>query len=165
MTELYKRLHELFEYKDGYFIRKITIQGSYAGKKVGISSKGNYSQIGVDGKKMSAHRAIFLYHHGYLPEFIDHIDGNKNNNAIENLREATRSENGMNQKSHKNSKSNIKNVHWKESIKAWVVKLNVNRKRIHLGAFKDLELAELIALEAREKYHGIFANHGLKGVA
>jgi len=64
---------------------------------------------------------IFLYHHGYLPKFVDHIDGNKKNNRIENLREATKSQNAMNQKVSTRNTSGIKGVMWHKRDKKWFV--------------------------------------------
>ena len=157
------RLRELFEYKDGLLYRKISLQGASKGIKSGFAQENGYEYSNVDRKKIRNHRIIFALHHGYMPEFIDHIDGNKKNNLIENLREATKSENNMNRKIHKNNKCGLKNIQWIEKTKSWCVKLNVNKKRIHVGLFKDLELAELVATEAREKYHRNFANHGFKG--
>jgi hypothetical protein len=53
----------------------------------------------------------------------------------------------------------VKGVNWNKSNKQWRVRVQVNKKRIHIGDFKDLELAELVAIEARNKYHGNFAKH------
>jgi len=163
MMNLYNRLHELFEYKDGFLYRKVAVQGAPAGIKVGTKQSNGYSYVVVDGKKILTHRVMFLFCNGYLPDFIDHIDGNKSNNKIENLRQATRAENGHNRQVYSNNKSGIKNVTWIERLKKWSVKLTVNKKRIHIGSFDDLELAELVAIEARNKYHGVFANHSFKG--
>jgi hypothetical protein len=159
MENLIKRLHELFEYKDGNLYRKISVRGSTKGKKVGVINNSGYTTIVVDGKNMAMHRAVFIMHHGYSPAMIDHIDGNKSNNKIENLRPCTKSTNGWNRKIHKNNKTGIKNVLWKAEKNAWIVKLNVNKKRIHLGLYRDLELADLVAQEARDLYHGQFARH------
>jgi hypothetical protein len=160
-----QRLCEMFEYKDGVLYRKISVQGAPKGIKSGISKSNGYEYSNVDGKKILNHRIIFALHHGYAPELVDHIDGNKKNNLIENLREATKAENNLNRKIHKNNKCGKKNIHWIQKVKSWCVKLNVNKKRIHVGLFKDLELAELVAIEAREKYHKHFANHGFKGAS
>lgn len=160
---LYERLHQLFEYKDGGLYRKVAVQGAPAGIKVGTKQSNGYSYVVVDGKKILIHRVVFLFCKGYLPKFIDHVDGNKSNNSIDNLREATRAENGYNRKAYANNKSGIKNVTWIERLKKWTVKLTVDKKRLHLGSFEDLELAELVAIEARNKYHCLFANHKPKG--
>jgi hypothetical protein len=109
---------------------------------------------------------IFLYHHGYLPKVTDHIDGNRLNNRIENLRSCTQSENCLNSKHRATSTSPYKNVYlqtcsnlqpnWKQN---WVVSITANRKRKYIGSFEDVELADLVATEARDLYHGQYARH------
>jgi len=147
-------LHEKFDYCDGNLYRKTT------GKKAGtIDSKG-YSAITVNRKIYRGHRLIFLYHHGYLPEIIDHIDGNRLNNRIENLREATQTENLQNAKKRTNNVSGIKNVHWCNQKQKWVVKLCVKGKRIYGGFFENLDDAKQVALEQRNLYYGSYANNG-----
>jgi hypothetical protein len=94
-----------------------------------------------------------------LPEFLDHIDGNTFNNCIENLRPATISQNNCNQVIRKDNTSGIKGVSWCKTWKKWKVRVQINRKRISFGYFKNLELAELVAIEARNKFHGNFAKH------
>ena len=96
---------------------------------------------------------------GYLPKFIDHIDCNPSNNKIENLREATFSQNQHNTKKRITNTSGVKNVHWYKPLKKWMVYIMINKKRKHLGYFNNIELAELVAQEARNKYHGKYARH------
>jgi hypothetical protein len=156
------RLKELFTYTpDGKFTRNKN------GKEVKCSvTKGQrYLRINVEGKPYTIHRMVFLYHYGYLPKVTDHIDGNRMNNKIENLREVTQQENCLNSKHRATSKSPFKNVYlqsptkdldWKRN---WVVSLMVKGKRIYIGSFKDLDLANLVAHEARAKYHGAFARN------
>lgn len=148
-----KRLKELFEYVDGHLIRN--------GKIAGSVNKRGYRCVGVDHKIYKAHRLVFLYNHGYLPEQVDHIDGNKLNNRIENLRAANNSVNMMNRGLMKNNTSGSKNVFWCKDYQKWRVAVRINKKLRSFGRFEDLELAELVAVEARNKYHKEFANHGV----
>ena len=161
MSNLQKRLNELFEYVDGDLYRRITVQGSPAGNKVGWVNSTGYKWVNFDRKKMLMHRVVFVMFHGYEPALIDHIDGDKTNNKIENLREATKSQNGFNRKIHTNNRSGCKNVCWNKQSNCWIVKLRVNKKLIYFGRYKDLDLADLVAHEARSIYHGEF----LKGQA
>ena len=155
-----ERLKELFDYQDGTFIRRST--GVQIVANFGVK---RYLRVFVDGKPRSLHRMIYLWHHGHLPKTLDHIDGNRANNKIENLREATQQQNCLNRKHHSNSKSPYKNVYlqsptknseWKRN---WVVRITVDGKSKYIGSFKDLELADLVATEARDKFHGQFARH------
>jgi hypothetical protein len=126
-------------------------------KKVGSLNQNRYITIGYKNKYLLAHRLVFLLHHGYIPDVVDHIDGNPSHNNINNLRAATKSTNAMNRSARSDSKTGIKNVY--PYKKGWAVNINVNKKRTHIGYFKDIELAELVAMEARDLYHGEFAKH------
>jgi len=155
-------LHTIFEYKDGYLYRKnIRKSGIKAGSLVGFKNNNGYLQATINRKKYLVHRLIFLMHHGYLPNEIDHINNIATDNKIENLREATRAQNCQNQKLTNKSKSGLKNVIWRPDRKAWRVTLRVNGVTKNFGSYKDLELAELVAQEARSLHHGRFANHGI----
>ena len=128
-------------------------------RKVGCANPDGYVNIGYKNRYVAGHRIVFLLNYGYLPEVIDHIDGNPSNNKIENLRSSNKSTNAMNKNVRSDSKSGIKNVSWHKNIKKWSVGLTINRKRKHIGYFDDLELADLVAIEARNKFHGEFARH------
>ena len=154
-------LHQLFEYKNGnLYWKENRGNNKICGKKAGSVDKQGYLIIRINKKAYKTHRLMFLYHYGFIPNCIDHIDGNKINNNINNLREATRSQNGCNSKIKKNNTSGVKNVSWSKTNKKWVVQIRKNGKFLYRGFFDDLELAELVAIEARDKYHGKFANHG-----
>jgi nucleoside diphosphate kinase len=156
-------LNELFEYRDGEIYYKVSRSRNKVGSKAGTYRKhDNAYQVIIKRKHYLIHRVVFMMHHGYLPQFVDHIDGNRANNKIENLREATHSQNAHNCAIRKDSKTNVKNVSWNKVDKSWKVRIQVNHTRITIGQFKDLELAELVAMEARNKFHGQFANHGYK---
>lgn len=154
-------LHKLFEYRDGELYWKVS-RGRLAkvGDKAGWISKKGYLNTKINGKCYLNHRLIFLMHYGYLPEMLDHKDTNTLNNRIENLREATRSQNNRNVKLRKDNTSGIKGVSWFKKSKKWLAQVTINKKQVYLGLYEDLELAELVATEARNKYHGEFANHG-----
>ena len=151
-----EEVKRLFKYKDGELIHLTSHSKYKIGDKAGSSRKG-YLMVGINYKRYFIHRLIFLYHHGYLPKEIDHIDCNPLNNKIENLRPVTHSQNCQNTKIRVNNKSGVKCVDWVKKDKAWRVRLRVNGVRLSFGYYKDLELAELVADEARSKYHGEFA--------
>lgn len=150
------QVQELFAYKDGELTRR---SGSYADKVAGSLNKKGYVIVCVNYKLLKAHRLVFLYHHGYLPEQIDHIDGNKSNNRIENLRAATNGQNMMNRGAFRNNTSGCKGVFWDKEHGRWRVSIRKDKVLKHIGRFDDIELAELVAVEARDKYHGAFARH------
>jgi hypothetical protein len=154
--------HRLFEYKDGVLFWKIrSARCVNVGDVVGGTNGKNqpYLRTRIKNQGLLVHRIVFLMHHGYMPEVVDHIDNNIQNNRIENLRAATKSQNHQNAAAHKNNTSGCKNVFWHKSSGCWQVKLRSNGKIRHVGSFQDLELADLVAHEARNLYHGNFANH------
>lgn len=151
-------LHQLFEYVDGELYWKVSRGKAKVGKMAGSIDSGGYKQLNYCSKPYSIHRLIFLMHHGYMPKMVDHINGIRSDNRIENLREADNRLNQYNAKKQP-STSGAKNVHWDDKSKEWRVRININGKRTQIGRFADLELAELIAIEARDKYHKEFARH------
>ena len=157
-----QRLHELFEYRDGTLIRKVSVQSNAReGDVIGGVNSDGYLQAMIDRKSYKVHRMVFLYHHGYLTDGLqmDHIDGNKTNNRIENLREVTKSQNKMNSKLAANNTSGVKGVYWHKRKQKWTSKIILNRKHIHLGYYDTIEEAVSVAIAARNEYHGDFARH------
>ena len=149
--------HLLYNKNTGIFYWNVNRQkiqkGSIAG---GLSSEG-YIQIRVLGKKMSAHRMAQLLHYGTLPNNIDHINGIKTDNRIENLREATQSENMRNYAHNTKNTSGYKNVVWNKKAFKWQVGLRVEGKKKHIGLFNSINEAVEAAQNARQQFHGAFA--------
>jgi len=148
------QVKSLFDYKDGHLYWKKN------GKKAGYLRPTGYHSVEVNGKGLMLHRLIWIYHFGKPNAFIDHIDGNKSNNKIENLRLATKNQNSYNKKIHPNNKLGIKGLRLRKDNNKYEARICVDGKRLVLGGFDDLELAELVIFEARDKYHGVYANHG-----
>ena len=156
-----KLLHELFEYKEGHLYCKINANSqTKIGNKAGSIQKDGYWRIGIKGKAHTAHRLIFLFHYGYLPKCIDHINGIKTDNCIKNLRAATNSQNQCNAKINIKNTSGIKGVCWNKKTKKWRVYLYINGKFTEFGHYFDINVAKFVIDTMRHKYHGEFANHG-----
>lgn len=164
--ELSKELLEsLFEYKDGglYWKQCKGFRNRHIGQKAGyIATRADGYKcwvIRIKNKQLLEHRIIFMLHHGYMPKEIDHINNNSLNNKIENLREASTTENQQNATVRTDNTSGIKGVSWDKRNKKWKVQAKVNGKPKYFGLYADIELADLVAQEARNKYHGEFARH------
>jgi HNH endonuclease/AP2 domain len=131
--------------------------GSIAGS---VNCVTGYWRIKHNHKNLQAHRVVWYLHHQEWPSHeIDHINGNKNDNRIENLRIATRSQNLRNQSTPKKNKSGHKNVSFDPAKNKWLVRLSVNGKNKSIGRFAEISDAINAAIAARNKYHGSFARH------
>jgi hypothetical protein len=148
-----------FSYADGELFYKYSVANMKKGDVVGCRN-GNYKITTVAYKSIYLHRLIFLYHHGYIPDYIDHIDGNGCNNDIKNLRACTNSQNLMNKTKTKANTSGIKGVSWSSRDKLWRAQLKVDGKSKSLGCFWDKETAGQVLKIERLNNHGEFSNNG-----
>ena len=147
-------IKELYEYHDGQLYRKDS------GKKAGYLRKDGYTFVGITNTKVLLHRLIFMMFNGYFPKEVDHINGDRTNSKIENLRGCTSQQNKYNIKMKIDNSSGYKNVYRNKAGNSWAVQIRINGKPKHIGYYKDLELADLVAQEARNKFHKEFACHG-----
>ena len=151
-----------FFYQDGNLYRKYSSGGKKEGSICGWTTVCNgtkYKKININYKTYYLHQIIYLYHHGYIPEYIDHKDGNSLNNKIENLRSATQSQNCANQKLRTTNTSGIKGVVFNKKTKKWTASIMVKGKHISLGHFLKIEDAKKAYEIGSIKYFGEFARH------
>lgn len=119
-----------------------------------------YLNVNIRKKKYHAHRIAWFLHCGEMPKLqIDHIDHNKLNNKITNLREVTHRENSLNRGINKNNTSGTVGVIWCKRDSKWRVSIRVNYKKIHLGHFFIKEEA-IKARRHAERIYGFHKNHG-----
>lgn len=127
--------------------------GTLAGSKLSQGHMG----IMIDGKTFYSHRLAWFYmHKEWPPEMLDHINGVRDDNRLENLRLATRSLNLQNQrKASKNNKCGFLGVHRKKGcpVNPYVAELRVNGKIKRIGYYSTPEIAHQAYLEAKRKYH------------
>lgn len=155
-------LNELFEYdkEAGDLIWKAKGRGITNGAIVGCATTEGYRQVTINAKSYLVHRVVFLLHKGYLPKTLDHINGDRADNRIENLRPVTANQNQHNRKLNSNNTSGYKGVSWCKSRNKWKAAVRLESKRINLGSFDNLEEAAEAARAAREELHGDYAHHG-----
>ena len=149
-------VRETFSYDDGVLRWRISpSRNKSAGDAAGSPNQRGYIQVQWGGKLYTAHKLIYVYHHGWMPEVVDHIDGNVRNNRVDNLRAATKSQNQHNAKRRSDSSSGFKNV--RKYGKKWQVVVFKNCIRHHIGTFSDIGAASEAAANARRRLHGKFA--------
>jgi hypothetical protein len=134
----------------------------YPGLEAGSINPIGYRQIRIFKKKLyMAHRLAWVHYYGEIPEqFIDHINGDKLDNRIVNLRKASRSDNVRNRHMSKGAiplKGVSKLCGYDDRYRAYVF---LDNKQIHLGCFDTPEEAHAAYCAAAKKYHGEFWNPG-----
>ncbi|RWX40814.1 HNH endonuclease [Rhizobium leguminosarum] len=134
--------------------------GDVAGSVFRSGSK-KYMAVHIKGEKILVHRIIWALHNDRWPEgHIDHIDGDETNNAIENLREVTRSQNNMNRSNRSDNMSGLKGAKLRKNrdgSPVWVSSIWINGKSKYLGRFKTPEEAHAAYVKAANENFGEFA--------
>lgn len=154
-NDAYERLLSKMEYVDGRLIWAKPHKSALLGKDVGRKDKNGYWRVHVTGMMVSVHRLIFFKFHRYIPDFVDHIDGDPSNNRIENLRAADRCGNSRNCKTPITNKTGIKGVY--PVGKKWIASIRINKKITHLGTFPDIFSAACARRSAEIQHYGEFA--------
>jgi HNH endonuclease/AP2 domain len=131
--------------------RSNMVQGSIAGCTHGSG----YKVVTINSKSYKLHRVIWIMLFNQIPDgfYIDHINGNKIDNRLENLRLATNSQNQQNRPAPKNSSSGYRGVTWHKQVNKWMARICHNQKRITIGFFDTAEQAyEAYKAEAKKLY-------------
>lgn len=102
-----------------------------------------YCIIKVLGKRYRAHRLAWLIHFGEWPNgILDHINGNRSDNRIENLRLVSRNQHSINKSIQSNNKLGVKGVHYDKSRNKFCAFIKLNGKNKNLGRFDNLNDAK-----------------------
>ena len=124
--------------------------GSYAGN--------GYSIICVENKRFSGHRLAWYFYYGEWPDFhIDHMDGDKQNNKINNLRKSNPSVNMKNRGLNKNNTTGYSGI--QKSRNKWRVRVRIDGKLLNFGTYDNIEDAVRVRNEVYIEY-GFHPNHG-----
>lgn len=149
------------------FIQKHYIYFPYSGNiykyrvgYVGSVRKDGYTNIRIKGKNFLRHRLCWFLYHGKWPKGqIDHINTDKKDDRISNLREATQKENTRNMSIHKDNSTGYKGVSICNRTGKFRARINVNRKEVHLGRFDTAEEAYASYKTAAKLYFKEFARY------
>lgn len=154
--------NEDFEYRDGALYWAKPRKGAKVGTEAGAVSHYGYRIIGYNGKSLRRARIVWEMHNGPIPSGyeVDHINGDRLDDRIENLRLATSSQNTWNQRLRTDNTSGFKGIRWEESRGRWRVYCAVNGKRVNRYTH-TLDEAVTLMKRLRPELHGEFANHGV----
>lgn len=148
------RLKELLQYDphSGVFTRRIKVNRFRAGSVAGSLQVRGYVRISIDGTSYAAHRLAFLWMTGHFPAHeVDHRDGNRSNNAWDNLREATHSQNMQNKAPRVSSETGLLGV--TRDRGRWRAQIWANGALHYLGRFDTPEGAHQAYRDAKAKLH------------
>jgi len=150
-------VHDIFSYADGLLKWKHSLTGSrrVAGMVAGSINNDGYVIVEVAGKSVAAHRIVWLMHNGHWPTGeIDHINGIRHDNRIENLRDVHRKTNAENRRSaSKTSKTKLLGVEYLPKIDKYRARIRVDGALIRLGTFNTPDDAHAAYIEAKRRLH------------
>lgn len=122
---------------------------------------GDYTRVGFMGSELKAHHVVWELFYGRSPVgFIDHINGDKADNRIENLREATDSENKRNVGKRSHNNSGFKGVSWDKVNKKWMSHATLDGKGFTIGRYATPEEAASQYDRFAREHHGEFYREG-----
>jgi len=161
-----ERLNELFQLSQSELVARKSRGCVKAGSVCGYKRKDGYVRIKVDGALVMAHRIVWKMFHGDEPIYIDHINGDRSDNRIENLRAVTSSDNRANESLRINSTSGFIGVTWHiptspTKTPKWVAKIAKDGKEKHIGYFTGLKEAVLAYNDECLRLHG---DYGLRKI-
>lgn len=126
----------------------------FSGKVAGCKEASGYKVVRVNGTTLKVHRVLWKIWEGEDADFIDHINGKRDDNSRDNLRNVTRSQNGQNRSISSNNVSGHHGVSWHERDKRWYAYITLDGVRIHLGSFTTMEEAVLVRKNKEEELYG-----------
>ena len=133
--------------------------GDKAGSILKMKCGKRYVRLQTNRTYMMAHRAAFLYMEGWLPEEVDHDDGDGTNNKWSNLKGSTRKLNALNLRKRSDNSSGVTGVTWQKDRNKWMAHIHIDNKMKNLGRFEDFDTAVSVRKEAERKYN-FNTNHG-----
>ena len=152
-----ERLRELFDYdpNQGLLIRKGKCRGA---ARRGINISNSYRRTTINYVQYQHHRLVWIWHNDDPGQiFVDHINRDRNDDRIENLRLANDCENNRSRGMQKNNTSGYKGVFFEKSVGRWKAGICLNGKSKHLGIFPTKEEAAACYQKAATELHGEFA--------
>lgn len=150
------RLQQVLYYNQetGVFVNKIRRSNCHIGKQAGCINASGYIKIAIDGQQYLGHRLAWLYMYGEIPEQIDHVNGNRSDNRISNLRPCNQALNTQNiRTAHCDNSCGLLGVEFIKDSGRYRARIMVNGKAKHLGCFTTAQEAHRAYLIAKANMH------------
>lgn len=127
------------------------------GDRIGSLDREGYRRVRINDKQYLEHRLVWLWHHGHFPRILDHIDRNRDNNRIENLRLCNESQNAANSGPPVHNTSGYRGVYFDVDRSKWVARIrlvvNGQRLRYRIGRYDSADEAAIhYNLHMRERF-------------
>lgn len=157
LTQAELQRHLAYEASTGKLVWILPARGRVVGAEAGYVRPDGYRMVRVHWEKYLAHRLVWLHATGgWPPKFIDHINGDRSDNRISNLRLADHSTNGMNRPPQINSRWG-RGVSKSPTEGRWIAEIKNNGVKTYLGSFDTREAARTAFIEAAAATRGTFA--------
>lgn len=150
-----EQVRDLFEYRDGVLVNRITRSNRVVGIRAGNVS-GRYRRVTICGRGYPEHHIVWLYVHGDYPKQLDHINGDAFDNRIENLRVCTTAENLRNRGRSRRNTTGYKGVSFHRLNKKFECHIGVDGKPMYLGSFNTAEEAKDCYDRTAKEWYGAF---------
>jgi hypothetical protein len=145
-----------YDPETGIFTARLSRQNSPAGRVLGTLGSHGYLSTSLAGHSVLLHRLAWFYEFGVWPEATDHIDRDRLNNRLANLRGCSLQENNWNLPQHPNNKSGFTGVTWDNRKHKWFASIRVGGKTKSLGRFTEKEDASAAYQRAVAEHRGHF---------
>ena len=155
------KVNELYTYSKefGHVIYKsCQYRPSVVGSRVGSTNSRGYRTFRICGYTFTEHQIAWYINFGEIPPILDHINGNKDDNRLENLRSVTRSQNNMNRRHTVKNKLGFKGVFLQKDMNKYRAVIRANKVLVHLGLYDTPEEAYQAYLAASKTLHGEYAH-------
>ena len=157
--QLRARFH--YDPNTGSFVRLVTCGGKIKNTIAGWTHNEGYIALRIDRVSYLAHRLAWLYVFGRWPiDQLDHINGNRSDNRIQNLRECSNAENCQNVKAHRDG-AGKRGTTFDKRVGRWIASIGLDGKRYHIGYFDTQEQASSAYEAEKRRVHpfGASANN------
>ena len=142
-----------YDEETGHFTWLVSTRNTKPGQRAGHDGPNGYRVVTFNKKRYYEHRLAWHFVHGEWPFEVDHLNRDKADNRLQNLREVTKSQNQWNRGLQKNNTSGVSGVSWCNFTDRWAVTIKVGGAKCRLGRHDTLFDAAAVAQSFRNRMH------------